>query len=146
MYMYMHMHMTKPPNDVYWEIIIFHISTYYFQTRHFHFSKNLRGGGFVFNKKKFRLELQVALTHQNRSYRDSETKENIDDSERKQRGGNDRKRKNMYNYVISLLTYFVGLINIPLHICAMHIINSRAVACGGACGAVFPSHQNFRNF
>ena len=39
-----------------------------------------------------RLRLNVALTHNNRSYRDSETKENVEAQKRKQRGGNDRKR------------------------------------------------------
>ena len=39
-----------------------------------------------------RLGLNVALTHQNMSYRDSETKENVETQKRKQRGGNDRKR------------------------------------------------------
>ena len=39
-----------------------------------------------------RLGLNVALTHQNGSYRDSETKENVEAQQRKQRGGNDRKR------------------------------------------------------
>ena len=42
-----------------------------------------------------------ALTHQNRSYRDSETKENVEAQKTKQRGGNDRKRtvttKNKHN-------------------------------------------------
>ena len=41
----------------------------------------------------FKLGLNVALTHQNRSYRDGETKENVEEQKRKQRGGNDRKRK-----------------------------------------------------
>ena len=36
--------------------------------------------------------LNVALTYQNRSYRDSETKENVEVQKRKQRGENDRKR------------------------------------------------------
>ena len=40
--------------------------------------------------------------------------------------GNDSKRKNLYNNVISFLIYFVGLINIPLHISAMYIMNIRA--------------------
>ena len=39
-----------------------------------------------------RLGLNGALTHQNMSYRDSETKENVESQKRKQRGGNDRKR------------------------------------------------------
>ena len=39
-----------------------------------------------------RLGLVVTLTHQNRSYRDSETKENVEAQKRKQRGENDRKR------------------------------------------------------
>ena len=39
-----------------------------------------------------RLRLNVALTHQNRSCRDSESKENIEAQKRKQRGGNDMKR------------------------------------------------------
>ena len=39
-----------------------------------------------------RLGLNVALPHQNRSYRDSETKENVETQKRKQIGGNDRKR------------------------------------------------------
>ena len=50
-----------------------------------------------------RLGLNVALIHQNRSYRDSETKENVEAQERKQRGGNDRKRtattENKHNYI-----------------------------------------------
>ena len=33
--------------------------------------------------------LNVALTDQNRSYRNSETKENVEAQKRKQRGGND---------------------------------------------------------
>ena len=36
--------------------------------------------------------LNIALTHQNRSNRDSESKENIEAQKRKQRGANDRKR------------------------------------------------------
>ena len=36
--------------------------------------------------------LEVALTHQNRSYRDSETRENVEAQKGKQIGGNDRKR------------------------------------------------------
>ena len=36
--------------------------------------------------------LNAALTHQNRSYRDSETKENVEAQKRKQRAENDRKR------------------------------------------------------
>ena len=47
------------------------------------------------------LGLNVALTHQNSSYRDSETKENVEAQKRKKRGGNDRKRtaatKNKHN-------------------------------------------------
>ena len=39
-----------------------------------------------------RLGLSVALTHQNRSYPDSETKENVETQKRKQIWGNDRKR------------------------------------------------------
>ena len=39
-----------------------------------------------------RLGLNVALIHQNRSYRDSETKEKVEAQKRKQRVGNDRKR------------------------------------------------------
>ena len=35
-----------------------------------------------------RLGFNVPLTHQNKSYRDSETKENIEAQKRKQRGGN----------------------------------------------------------
>ena len=38
-----------------------------------------------------RLGLNVALTHQNRSHYDSETKENVEAQKMKQRGGNDRK-------------------------------------------------------
>ena len=38
-----------------------------------------------------RLGLNVALTHQNRSYRDSETKGNVEEQKRKQRGETDRK-------------------------------------------------------
>ena len=34
----------------------------------------------------FRLGFNIALTHQNRSYRDSETKENVEAQKRKQRG------------------------------------------------------------
>ena len=41
-----------------------------------------------------RLGLNVALIHQNRSYRDSETKENAEEQKRKQRGENNRKRIN----------------------------------------------------
>ena len=48
-----------------------------------------------------RLGLNVALTYQNRSYRDRETKENVEEQERKKRGGNVRKRtattKNKHN-------------------------------------------------
>ena len=47
------------------------------------------------------LGLNVTLTHQNRSYRDSETTENVETQKRKQRGGNDTKRtattKNKHN-------------------------------------------------
>ena len=39
-----------------------------------------------------RLGRNVALTHQNRSHRDSETKENVEAQKRKHRGGKDRKR------------------------------------------------------
>ena len=39
-----------------------------------------------------RFRLNIALTHQNRSYRDSENKEKVEAPKRKQRGGNDRKR------------------------------------------------------
>ena len=39
-----------------------------------------------------RLGFNVALTHQNRSYRDRETKGNVEAQKRKQRGGNYRKR------------------------------------------------------
>ena len=39
-----------------------------------------------------RLGPNVPLTHQNRSYRDSETKENVEAQKRKQIGGNVRKR------------------------------------------------------
>ena len=38
------------------------------------------------------MELNVVLTHIIRSYRDSNTKENVDTQKRKPRGGNDRKR------------------------------------------------------
>ena len=48
-----------------------------------------------------RLGLNVALTHYNRSYLDSETKENVEAQTRKQTGRNDRKRtattKNKHN-------------------------------------------------
>ena len=39
-----------------------------------------------------RLGLNVALTHQNMSYRDSETKKNLEAQIRKQKEGKDRKR------------------------------------------------------
>ena len=40
------------------------------------------------------LGFNVALTHQNRSYRDSETKENVEAQKRKQRWGHDRNKHN----------------------------------------------------
>ena len=49
-----------------------------------------------------RLGLNVALRYQNRSYRDSETKENVEAQKGRQKRGTDRNRtattKNKHNY------------------------------------------------
>ena len=56
--------------------------------------------------------LNVALTHHNRSYRDSETKEKVEAQKRKQIGGNNRKRRatiNLYSlfgiYVLHITSW-----------------------------------------
>ena len=54
--------------------------------------RTARGTNFNFNNIIIKFGLNVALTHQNMSYLDSESKEKVEAQKRKRRWGNDRKR------------------------------------------------------
>ena len=70
----------------------------FYRNLNFDFSQMLHPWRILFI---IRLRLNVAFTHQNRSNRDRETKENAEAQEMKQSGRNDRKRtattKNKHN-------------------------------------------------